>query len=112
MQDGETVGFDLARHIEVLVAHTSAGLVDIVLANNHPAPRPGLASREISPKAVSLRWPPRSTTVPRLYLDDVVDADHPHHHDPARLAASIIRAFEGEAGIRRRTAGRTASRSA
>ena len=35
-----------------------------------------------------------------------------HHHDPARLAAAIIRAFEGEAGIRRRTAGRTASRSA
>jgi hypothetical protein len=59
-----------------------------------------------------LRWPPRSATVPRLYLDDVVDADHPHHHDPARLAAAIIRAFEGEAGIRRRTAGRTASRSA
>ena len=37
MQEGETAGFDLARHVEVLAAHTSPNLVDIVLANNHAA---------------------------------------------------------------------------
>jgi hypothetical protein len=67
---------------------------------------------EVAPHPVSLRWPPGSTPVPRLILDDVVDPDQAHHHEPARLAAAIIRAFEGEAGIRRRTAGRTTSRSA
>ena len=33
-QDGETAGFDLAAHVEALVAHTAPGLVDLVLANN------------------------------------------------------------------------------
>ena len=73
-----------------------------------PVRRPSTAP----PHAVALRWPPSSAPVPRLILDDVVDPDSAHHHDPARLAAAIIRAFEGEAGIRRRTTGRTASRSA
>ncbi len=111
-QEGETTGFDLADHVEALISHTTPNLVDMVLANNHPSPVPGVAGRDVPPKAVSLRWPPSSGPVPRLYLDDVVDPDDPHHHEPARLAGAIIRAFEGEAGIRRRTAGRTTSRSA
>jgi uncharacterized cofD-like protein len=111
-QEGETTGFDLADHVEALVAHTSPTLVDIVLAHNQPALRPGATSGDSPARAVSLRWPPSAGPVPRLIIDDVVDPDDAHHHEPARLAAAIIRAFEGEAGIRRRTAGRTASRSA
>jgi uncharacterized cofD-like protein len=111
-QEGETTGFDLADHVEALVAHTSPTLVDIVLANNQPAVRPGATTGDLPPKAVELRWPPSAGPVPRLIIDDVVDPDNAHHHEPTRLAAAIIRAFEGEAGIRRRTVGRTASRSA
>jgi uncharacterized cofD-like protein len=110
-QEGETSGFDLADHVEALIAHTTPNLIDIVLANNQPAARTG-SGGAARPNAVSLRWPPSTAPVPRLYLDDVVDPDQPHHHEPARLAAAIIRAFEGEAGIRRRTAGRAAPRSA
>jgi hypothetical protein len=65
-----------------------------------------------SPKAVQLRWPPSSAPLPRLILDDVGDPANAHHHDPARLATAIIRAYDGEAGIRRRTAGRAVSRIA
>jgi hypothetical protein len=61
---------------------------------------------------VTLRWPPTTVPVPRLILDDVVNPENPHHHDPGRLATALIRALEGETGIRRRTSGRTASRSA
>ena len=114
-QDGETTGFDLAAHVDALVAHTSPHLVDIVLANSRPATGSGpaiAAEADSSPKAVNLRWPPSSATLPRLILDDVVDPDNAHHHDPARLATAIIRAYDGEAGIRRRTTGRTAIRSA
>jgi uncharacterized cofD-like protein len=111
-QEGETTGFDLADHVEALIGHTTPALVDIVLANNHPAVRPGVPAGDVAPHPVSLRWPPSSAPVPRLILDDVVDPDQAHHHEPARLAAAIMRAFEGEAGIRRRTAGRSASRSA
>jgi uncharacterized cofD-like protein len=111
-QEGETTGFDLADHVEALVRHTTPALIDIVLANNQPPVRQGMLATVTAPNAVALRWPPRSGSVPRLILDDVVDPQQPHHHEPARLAAAIIRAFEGEAGIRRRTAGRAASQSA
>ena len=112
-QEGETTGYDLAEHVDALVAHTSPTIIDIVLANNDAVIRPGAGPPAgASPKAVKLRWPPASDPVPRLILDDVLDPDNAHHHDPARLAAAIIRAFEGEAGIRRRTASRAASRTA
>ncbi len=120
-QEGETTGFDLAAHVEALAANASASLVDIVLANNHvvamgaeadAAARRGAGTDGRSPGPVKLRWPPAVDPVPRLILDDVVDPLEPHHHDPARLALAIIRALEGETGIRRRTTGRSATRTA
>ena len=91
--------------------HTTPPVVAIALANNLPAARPGLWAVDGAPHAVAalaavIRAGP--ATHPR----HVVDPEQPHHHEPARLAAAIIRAFEGEAGIRRRTTGRTASRGA
>ena len=94
-QDGETAGFDLAAHVEALIAHTAPGLVDIVLANNRLR-RPGIAgrlARRAGPPALAAA---DLTPVPRLVLDDVVDPDNAHHHDPARLAAAVMRAFERE----------------
>jgi uncharacterized cofD-like protein len=123
-QDGETTGFDLAAHVEALVAHTSPKIVDVVLANNHLLPRgvgSGAAAPRISittdstlaaPTAVNLRWPPSVVPAPRLVLDDVVNPDNARHHDPARLAAAVIGALEREAGIRRRGAGRATVRTA
>ena len=104
-QDGETSGFDLAAHAEALVAHTGPDITDIVLANNHVPTGQGSA---VPAKAVRLRWPPAFTPLPRLILDDIVDRDDPHHHDPARLATALIKALERETGIRRRTASRSA----
>jgi uncharacterized cofD-like protein len=123
-QDGETSGFDLAAHVEALVAHTSPEIVDIVLANNHLVPREmpsGMGAPDAGsaadttptrPTAVGLRWPPSVVPAPRLVLEDVVNPDNAHHHDPARLATAVIGALEREAGIRRRGAGRTTIRTA
>jgi uncharacterized cofD-like protein len=108
-QDGETNGFDLAAHVDALAAHTSPDLVDIVLANNHVVP--GWAT-PAGPTGVNLRWPPAVVPAPRLILDDLVDHDYPHHHDPARLATAILAALEHETGLRRRGAGRTTARTA
>lgn len=111
-QEGETSGFDLAAHLDALVAHTSPTLVDIVLANDR-IPLPGvIAGADGAPNAVKLHWPPASVPVPRLIMEDVVNPEFAHHHEPARLAAAIIKAFEDEIGIRRRSAGRTTSQSA
>jgi uncharacterized cofD-like protein len=112
MQDGETAGFDLARHVEVLIAHTAPDLVDIVLANNRLSTATDTAGAtnlgETPARAVKLRWPPSVDPVPRLILEDVVDPENPHHHDPERLAAALVAAFESETGIRRRSVGRSA----
>jgi uncharacterized cofD-like protein len=116
-QDGETAGFDLAAHVEALAAHTSPELIDVVLANNRLLPRAGRtgtpgAAAPPPPESVRLRWPPVVDPAPRLVLDDVIDPENAHHHDAARLAIAVMHALESEAGIRRRNAGRTASRSA
>lgn len=104
-QVGETAGYDLASHVEALLAHTSPGLVDIVLANDRLDGRVGAAD----PVAVALRWPPLAEPVPHLATDDVVDDADPHHHDPERLAAAILRAWEREApALRRERVARTA----
>jgi hypothetical protein len=120
---------DLAAHVDALVAHTSPTLVDIVLANNRAADLPGGegsgvstgsvgggvsggSGGEAAPSAVKLRWPPSTLPLPRLIIDDVVNPSFAHHHDPAHLAAAVIRAFEAETGIRRRNAGRAHTRTA
>ena len=104
-QVGETTGFDLAGHVEALVAHTGPGLVDAVLANNSFAATgpPGWHA-----EPVRLRWPPDVAPVPRLVLEDVVDPAYAHHHDPGRLAAALLRTLERDPRTRRRSIGRTA----
>ena len=104
-QEGETAGFDLAGHLEALVAHTAPGIVDIVLANDRFDAR---APSDWHAEAVRLHWPPATTAVPHLVLDDVVDAENAHRHDPARLAAAVLRAYEAQLAGRRRAPGRTA----
>ena len=92
-QHGETEGYDLAAHLEALAAHTVPRLVDVVLANNQFGAR---VPAEWHGEPVKLRWPPALTDPPRLVLDDVVDPDNAHHHDPARLAAALVRLIERE----------------
>ena len=102
MQPGETEGFDLADHVEALVAHTQPDLVDLVLANDRfNGDEPG-GDDTWPADAVRLRWPPSLETVPHLVTDGVANDDEPHHHDSERLAAAILRAYEREGQAMRR----------
>jgi uncharacterized cofD-like protein len=101
-QPGETTGFDLADHAEALLKHTAPGLVDVVLANNQFGARVPV---DWHGAPVRLRWPPAGPAPPKLVLDDVVDPGNAHHHDPARLAAAVMRVVEREGGISRRRNG-------
>jgi uncharacterized cofD-like protein len=104
-QDGETAGYDLAAHVEALVAHTAPGIVDMVLANNRfEAKVPDVWHAE----PVRLRWPAAVTPLPRLVLDDIVDPANAHHHDPERLAVAILSIVERETRARRKAVARTA----
>jgi uncharacterized cofD-like protein len=102
-QLGETSGFDLADHVEALVRALGPGLVDVVLANSAPV---GSAAGPSEP--VRLRWPPAVEPVPRLVLDEVIDPENPHHHEPRRLAAAVLGIVEAGRRARRRSAARTA----
>ncbi len=105
-QEGETEGFALARHVTTLVEHTAPGFADVVLANNRFDAR---APAGWSAETVRLHWPPSGlASPPRLVLDDIVDPDNAHHHDPARLAAAVMRTLEVESATRRRAVSRTA----
>lgn len=105
-QEGETSGLDLAGHVSALVAHTAPGIMDLVLANNRFDAR---IPSGWQAETVRLHWPPDGMpSPPRLVLDDVVDPGNAHHHDPARLASAVMRAYEGDSATRRRTVVRTA----
>jgi uncharacterized cofD-like protein len=99
-QAGETAGYDLADHVEALVGHTAAGLVDVVVANDRFDAR---VPDDWGAESVRLRWPPAVEPVPALATEDVVDPANAHHHDPARLAAAVLRVVERELAGRRRT---------
>jgi uncharacterized cofD-like protein len=104
-QLGETEGFDLADHVEALIAHTQPDIVDLVIANDRfdgeDAPWPE--------DAVEPRWPPAVEPAPHLATDAVASLDEPHHHDPERLATAILRAIEREGpAVRRERVARTA----
>jgi uncharacterized cofD-like protein len=108
-QPGETGGFDLADHIDALSRHGAARLPDIVLANNRfdaHAPSGWLG------QPVKLRWPSTKSPGIRLVLDELVDPENAHHHDPARLATAVIGAWEREGGHRRRPREARADRTA
>jgi uncharacterized cofD-like protein len=99
-QDGETTGLDLSGHVAALLAHTAPGLVDLVLANNRFDAR---IPTDWQAETVRLAWPPSGMVAPpRLALDDVVDPENAHHHDPVRLAGAVMRVYEREASTRRR----------
>jgi uncharacterized cofD-like protein len=96
-QTGETARLALAGHVDALLAHTAPGIIDTVLANDRFDARvPEVWTDEV----VRLDWPPMAMPAPRLVLDDVVDADYAHHHDPTRLAAALMRLHEEAAGTR------------
>ncbi len=104
-QEGETDHMDLAAHVDALVAHTAPGIVDLVLANNRFDAR---VPSDWHAETVRLLWPPTTLPKPHLVLDDVVDPDNAHHHDPARLAAAVLRAYDAESTARRRATIRSA----
>jgi uncharacterized cofD-like protein len=104
-QLGETEGYDLADHVDALLAHTQPDLVDLVLANDRfdrdEVPWPA--------DAVEPRWPPAADPAPHLATEAIASLDDPHHHDSERLATAILRAIEREGpAVRRERTARTA----
>ena len=107
MQPGETEGYDLADHVDALLAHTQSDLIDLVVANDGVGDERGAAAPRSD--AVAPRWPPAIEPAPLSITGALASPDDPHHHDPERLAAAILRVYEREGpAMRRERIARTA----
>jgi uncharacterized cofD-like protein len=89
-QSGETDGYDCAGHLRALEEHTGRGLIDVMLVNQC---RSGTFPDGVDP----VRLSGDGIGVP-LATDDIADPDRPGHHDPARLADTLLRLLEERTG--------------
>jgi uncharacterized cofD-like protein len=92
-QPGETGAFSAAHHLEALFDHVGDDLFDFALINgNHAARRPeGWLGQ---PVIVDER---RLEELPVTVIEeDLVDVTNAHRHDPAKLAAALIRLQQEE----------------
>ena len=87
-QPGETGFYSAAQHLEALIEHVGDGLFDYVLLNdNHDARRPeGWLGQ---PVQVDVRRLEGFEVT--IVEEDLVDINNAHHHDPAKLAAALMR---------------------
>jgi uncharacterized cofD-like protein len=87
-QPGETGFYSAAQHLEALIEHVGDGLFDYVLVNdNHAARRPeGWLGQPVQVDVRRLEELPIT-----IVEEDLVDVNNAHRHDPAKLAAALMR---------------------
>jgi uncharacterized cofD-like protein len=107
-QPGETDAMSASAHLRALFAHVGDDLVDYVIVNrNADARRPeGWLAQ---PVVVDVR---RLEELPVVIVEeDVIDPHNAHRHDPAKLAAALMRLLQEDRMVRPRTRrlGRTAA---
>jgi uncharacterized cofD-like protein len=86
-QEGETEGYDVDDYLRVLHEHVGANIFDFVLVNSNNSHLPtGGQSQVIFRPEDSTRHPEV-----RFIGADVVNVRIPSHHDPDKLARSIMR---------------------
>jgi uncharacterized cofD-like protein len=87
-QPGETGFYTAAQHLEALIDHVGDTLFDYVLLNdNHDARRPeGWLGQPVKVDVRQLEELPVT-----IVEEDLVDVTNAHRHDPAKLAAALMR---------------------
>jgi uncharacterized cofD-like protein len=87
-QPGETGFYSAAQHLEALIEHVGDGLFDYVLVNdNHAAQRPeGWLGQPVQVDVRRLEQLPVT-----IVEEDLIDVGNAHRHDPAKLAAALMR---------------------
>jgi len=99
-QPGETQSMSASAHLEALFAHVGEDLIDYVILNrNTDARRPEGWLAE--PVEVDVR---RLEELPVVIVEeDVIDPHNAHRHDPAKLAAALMRLLQEDRISRPRT---------
>jgi uncharacterized cofD-like protein len=88
-QRGETDGYTVGDHVRALSAHLGSGFCRYVVANARRdlALTPASGSALVEPVL-------EDVTGCEMVVEDVVDEALPWRHDPAKLAAAIMRLYE------------------
>jgi uncharacterized cofD-like protein len=99
-QPGETEAMSASAHLRALFDHVGDGLIDYVIVNRNPSarrPEGWLAQ----PVEVDVR---RLEELPVVIIEeDVIDPHNAHRHDPAKLAAALMRLLQEDRIVRPRT---------
>jgi len=91
-QAGETDGFSVADHIDVIERHSGRGIIHAVVANSNIAPELPEAWHS---SAVPLAHDEiRAFQGIRLVQEDVVAEENRYRHDPEKLAATVMRMYD------------------
>lgn len=91
-QHGETDGFSVVEHIDAIERHSQPGLVHGVIANNNIVP---VLPEAWHSSAVSVNTPGMAAFPGiRLLEADVVAEENRYRHDPAKLAATVLRMYD------------------
>ena len=96
IEPGQTVGYSIKDHLNVVRHYAGEASVDLIIANNN-------LLLEAPPATVTLipaidRWDDAAVYV----AADVIDANIPSRHEPAKLAATIAEVYRKHRGARRR----------
>src|SRR5262249_11683312 len=95
-QRGETDNFVVQDHVESIERHAGPNLFQYVVVNNNSA-----VSGSVGPDSVLVRVNgAHADTRYQLWPADVVDVDHPHFHDPVKLADTLIRLYNDRSTTR------------
>ncbi len=92
-QRGETEGYNVDDHVQALIRHAGARILNCVLANDlftPPAP----------PRAEWVKLPAQPPRGYRLVTANLRQDVHVWRHDPERMARALIDLLEEETGIR------------
>ena len=95
VQPGETDGYSVADHVDVIARHIGGDCIDLVFANDNTA-FAGKVDDQTVP--VALTWPPEDAPKTQLVKADLVDEQQPWRHDSAKLARAIRDVLEGKLG--------------
>jgi uncharacterized cofD-like protein len=86
-QKGETDGYDVDDYLRVIREHVGSNLFDFVLVNSNHSHMPTGGQSQVIFRAQDSTGHPEV----RFISADVVNTRLPSHHDPDKLARSIMR---------------------
>lgn len=90
-QPGETGGMAASEHLRAIFDHVGDGLIDCVVVNRNVTARAPVGWLA-EPVEVDVR---RLEELPVVVVEeDVVDQANAHRHDPAKLAAALVRLLQ------------------